>query len=147
MIIPKDLQELQKERLKMEDDVGSLKEQQRKLEERAKELELKIMEELNSKNDETRDNISHLESIISGLEKKLELITEKPEQNEVKNETETQALNCQEPSVTAEINPEVLDSSTQESELVMSHDDFPETSEAEDAELPQVEEKKKRKFL
>ena len=147
MIIPKDLQELQKERLKMEDDVGSLKEQQKKLEERAKELELKIMEELNSKNDETRDNISHLESIISGLEKKLELITEKPEQNEVKNETETQALNCQEPSVTAEINPEVLDSSTQESELVMSHDDFPETSEVEDAELPQVEEKKKRKFF
>ena len=147
MIIPKDLQELQKERLKMEDDVGSLKEQQKKLEERAKELELKIMEELNSKNDETRDNISHLESIISGLEKKLELITEKPEQNELKNETEAQALNCQEPSVTAEINPEVLDSSTQESELVMSHDDFPETSEVEDAELPQVEEKKKRKFF
>ena len=147
MIIPKDLQELQKERLKMEDDVGSLKEQQKKLEERAKELELKIMEELNSKNDETRDNISHLESIISGLEKKLELITEKPEQNEVKNETEAQALNCQEPSVTAEINPEVLDSSTQESELVMSHDDFPETSEVENAELPQGEEKKKRKFF
>ena len=147
MIIPKDLQELQKERLKMEDDVGSLKEQQKKLEERAKELELKIMEELNSKNDETRDNISHLESIISGLEKKLELITEKPEQNELKNETEAQALNCQEPSVTAEINPEVLDSSTEESELVMSHDDFPETSEVEDAELPQVEEKKKRKFF
>jgi len=174
MIIPKDLQELQKERLKMEDDVGSLKEQQKKLEERAKELELKIMEELNSKNDETRDNISHLESIISGLEQKLGQIkqdyetranisnlesmigdleqklghiTQKPEQDETKNETEIQASNCERPTVTAEINPEVLESSSKESAVVVSAEDFSEAFEEAQSELEQRYGKKKHKFF
>ena len=172
--MPEDLQQLQKERLKMEDDVGSLKEQQKKLEERAKELELRIMEELNFKNNETRGNISHLESMIRGLEQKLGQIrqddetrvnisnlesmigdleqklgqiTEKPEQNETKNETEAQASNFERPAVTAEINPEVPESSSIESAVVVSAEDFSEAFEEAQSELEQRYGKKKHKFF
>ena len=172
--MPEDLQQLQKERLKMEDDVGSLKEQQKKLEERAKELELRIMEELNFKNNETRGKISHLESMIRGLEQKLGQIrqddetrvnisnlesmigdleqklgqiTEKPEQNETKNETEAQASNFERPAVTAEINPEVPESSSKEYAPVISAEDFSEAFEEAQSELEQRYGKKKHKFF
>ena len=172
--MPEDLQQLQKERLKMEDDVGSLKEQQKKLEERAKELELRIMEELNIKNNETRGNISHLESMISGLEQKLGQIkqdyetranisnlesmigdleqklgqiTQKPEQDETKIENEAQASDCERPPVTAEINPEVLESSSKESAIVVSAEDFSEAFEEAQSELEQRNVRKKHKFF
>ena len=148
MILPEELQQLQEERSRIEDDMSVLKEQQRKLEEKAKDLEIRIMEELKCRNAETRNAISHLESTIGFLERKLEQITQKPAQDEKREGTASEKCSSEVPSVAPEVNPELTEGSLQEyAAAPVSPDDFSETSEETDSELEQREGKKKHKFF
>ena len=148
MILPEELQQLQEQRSKMEDDVLGLKDQQRKLEEKAKDLELRIMEELKCQNAETRDEISRLESMIGFLERKLEQVTQKPLQDVPKEETATETLTSEQASGTPEATPEPSEKTLQEYVAPpMCPDDFSEPSEETDIELEKRDGKKKHKFF
>jgi chromosome segregation ATPase len=147
MSFPKELQELQDKRSKLENESLSLKEQQKKLEEKAKALEQKIVEELTSKNEETRQNISHLESKINDLEQRLGQITQRTKTNEPIDETawKTQNLEATE-GVSVEINTAVLEEHG-ESVAVTSINDSSTATEKDNPESHQSNEKKKRRFL
>lgn len=147
MSLPIELDQLEEERSKLEDESWSLKEQQKKLEERTKALEQKLTEELRSKNDETRQNISQLESRISDLEQRLAQITQETRTTEPKGETVTQTSNLEvTENVTAEINPEVLERSSEESVALVSPNDSSPTYEEDDSESHQGNKKNKHKF-
>jgi FtsZ-binding cell division protein ZapB len=114
MILPKELQELQEKRSQLEDESTTLKEKQKKLEERTKALEQKIIEGLKSKNEETRQNISNLESWSNDLEQRLGQITQNSKTTEVANETTSQSPSLAATGgVTVEINEAVLAKSTE----------------------------------
>ena len=132
----------------MEDDVGSLKEQQKKLEERAKELELRIMEELKCQNAETRNEISRLESVIGFLERKLEQVTQKPLQDVPKEETAMETLTSEQACSTPEASSEASEKTLQEYVAPpMYSDNVSEAPEEADLELEQRDGKKKHKFF
>lgn len=134
MSLPKELQELQDKRAKLEDEMQSLKEEQKKKEERTKALEEKIIEELNSKNEKARQNISQLDSKIGDLERKLE---------QIGKDSEKQNLGPAE--INAQINVSMLDE--QEATTVTVADSSSMPSEKKDEELDQGIPKKKRRFL
>lgn len=134
MSLPKELQELQDKRAKLEDEMQSLKEEQKKKEERAKALEEKIIEELNNKNEKSRQNISQLDSKIGDLERKLE---------QIGKDSEKQNLGPAE--INAQINVSMLDE--QEATTVTVADSSSVPSERKDEELDQGIAKKKRRFL
>lgn len=134
MSLPKELQELQDKRAKLEDEMQSLKEEQKKKEERTKALEEKIIEELNSKNEKARQNISQLDSKIGDLERKLE---------QIGKDSEKQNLGPAE--INAQINVSMLDE--QEATTVTVADSSSVPSERKDEELDQGIAKKKRRFL
>jgi len=125
-----------------------LKEQQKKLEEKAKDLEIRIMEALNSKNGETRENISHLESVISDLEHKLSQVTQKPLQDVPNEKTATETLTSEQACGTPEAASEASEKTLQEyvAPPVYS-DNVSEAPEEADLELEQRYGKKKHKFF
>jgi predicted RNase H-like nuclease (RuvC/YqgF family) len=137
MSLPKELQELQDKRAKLEDEMQSLKEEQKKKEERAKALEEKIIEELNNKNEKSRQNISQLDSKIGDLERKLEQIGKDPEKQ-----------NLGPAEINAQINVSMLDEPIkEEATTVTVADSSSVPSERKDEELDQGIAKKKRRFL
>jgi chromosome segregation ATPase len=147
-----ELKELQDKRAKLEDESLSLKEKQKRLEERAKGLEQKIIQELSSKNDETRQNISHLESKVNDLEQRLGRITEEPKTHEAPNEilSETSDAGSTD-GLSVQINREAIEKSEEEKVAVVTdrenpsaHADF---NEEQDSEMDKTKGQKKRKFF
>ena len=137
MSLPKELQELQDKRAKLEDEMQSLKEEQKKKEERAKALEEKIIEELNNKNEKSRQNISQLDSKTGDLERKLE---------QIGKDSEKQNLGPAE--INAQINVSMLEEPIkEEATTVTVADSSSLPSERKDEELDQGIAKKKRRFL
>ena len=125
-----------------------MKEQQKKLEEKAKDLEIRIMEALNSKNGETRENIAHLESVISDLEHRLSQVTQKPFQDIPKEETTTETPSSEQASCIPEAALEASEKTLQEYVAPpVCPDDFSEASEEADIELEQRDGKKKHRFF
>jgi chromosome segregation ATPase len=147
MSLPKELQELQDKRAKLEDESHFLKDEQKKFEERAKALEQKIIEELRSKNEEARQNISHLDSTINDLEQRLGQITQETTTNEPIDETASQTPNLEATEgASVEINRAVLEDTAEDSAAVMSVNDSSSAVEKWNSESHQSNKKKKHKF-
>jgi chromosome segregation ATPase len=141
MSSPKELGQLERQRSRLENELLSLKEQQTRLEERAKALEQKLVEELTSKNDESRQNISRLESAISDLVQRLAQITQEARTTEPsKDESASQMSNLEvKENVVTEISPK------EEPVTVAPLNDSSKASE-DDSEPHQVSKKQKRRF-
>jgi len=95
MSLSKELQELEERRSKLVAESLSLMVQQKKLEERTKALEQKIMEELTNNINKARQNISQLESMINDLEQCLRQITQKTKTDEHVDKTASQTANLE----------------------------------------------------
>ena len=134
MSLPKELQELQDKRSKLENETRSLKEEQMKKEEQAKALEQKIIEELLSKNEETRQNISQLNSKIEDLEQRL---------GQIRQETH----NLDSTEVSVEINQAALKETMEEKAVVSTVEDNSTSQYGDGEESNQETEKKKRRCL
>jgi chromosome segregation ATPase len=147
-----ELKELQDKRAKLEDESLSLKEKQKRLEEKAKGLEQKIIQELSSKNDETRQNISHLESKVNDLEQRLGQITEEPRTPEPPNEILSETSDSESTDgLSVQINKEAIEKSEEEEAVVITerenssaHTDF---NEEQDSEIDKGKGQKKRRFF
>jgi chromosome segregation ATPase len=147
MTLPRELQELQDKRAKLEDESHFLKDEQKKLEERAKALEQEIIEELTNKNEEKRQNISHIESMINDLEQRLGQITQETTTNEPIDETASQTPNLDATEgVSVEINPAVVEDTAEDSAAVMPVNDSSSTVEKPNSESHQGRKKKKHDF-
>jgi FtsZ-binding cell division protein ZapB len=134
MSLPKDIQELQDKRSKLEDESHSLKEEEAKKQEHAKALEQRIIDELQTKNEETRQNISQLNSKIDDLEQRL---------SQIKQETPS----AEPAEVSVEINQAALNDIVEEKTATSTIEDKSESQHKDSEEANQETEKKKRRFL
>jgi hypothetical protein len=147
MSLPRELQELQDKRAKLEDESHFLKDEQKKLEERAKALEQEIIEELRSRNEVARQNISCLESVIIDLEQRLGQITQETTTNEPIDETVSQTPNLEATEgLSVEINQTVVEDTAEDSATVMSVNDSSSAVEKRNSEPLQGNKKKKHDF-
>lgn len=85
--LPKELQELQDKRIKLEEESRCLKEEQKNLEENVKELEQRTIERLKSANKNTRLEISRLKSMVDDLGQRLSQLPPAQEGSEPSEDT------------------------------------------------------------
>lgn len=142
----KELEELQNQKTRLDEESRSLKGRQENLEERVKVLEETIaIEQLKNNNKATREAITQLESKIDELERNLEKVSREPETN--KPQVEPEVAETPKPDETPFETAETTTEDSEEEFVTTTATEEPMMTEPEIDEGKRTHDKKKRKFF